>query len=66
MNGQYNVPLWVALVIGASGASIAFILAVPPTSTISWLTDSLRLILGAVNAALIFVAAFLNIKKSGS
>jgi hypothetical protein len=63
MNGQPLVPLWVALVIGASGAAIGFVLAVPPTSTVSWLNDSLRIILGAVNAALIFVAAFLNIKK---
>jgi len=65
MVGQYNVPLWVALAVGASGAAIGFVLAVPPTATVSWLNDSVRIVLGAANAALIFVAAFLNIKKPG-
>lgn len=60
---QPLVPLWFALIILACGAAIGFILAVPPTATVSWLTDSFRIILGAVNAALIVIAAFLNIKR---
>lgn len=66
MPNQPLVPLWFAILLVASGAAIGFVLAVPPTATISWLTDSVRLILGAVNAALIVVAAFLNVRKPSS
>ena len=63
---QPNVPLWVALVVGAAGASIGFLLAVPADPSLTWLSPTLRIALGATNAALIFIAAFLNIRKSGA
>lgn len=67
MNGssvQTNVPLWVAVLVGALIASLGFLLAAPADPTISWLTPSVRLLCGALNAALGAVAIALNIKRA--
>lgn len=63
---QPTVPLWVAGVVLALISGIGFLLAVPPDPQITWLTPTVRVVLGTANAMLGAVALVLNIKRAGS